>query len=282
MYQLPSAFDSEHPTQMAPDRFHELADLHPTLVLLGSDLIYVGRPLDLTPHRVAVATIAIALERPFDLDLNGSGTCEEQNLAVIPARTLHHLRANGPMAFVYTGGLFRRARASENVHGTARTLARRIGRLDQSSGETLTLAAELVTLFGITQRDVSVVITGALNAIDRLPCDVCSAADAANVAGLATQAFRRRIRNETGMTFGQHRQRARVHAAIRSVARGGTLTEAAYDAGFASSAHFSATVRTMFGLAPTTFKRGGVRIITDECASASRPNSKAMSHRAIT
>ena len=65
------------------------------------------------------------------------------------------------------------------------------------------------------------------------------------------------------MTFGQHRMRARVHAAIRSLACGETLTDAAHEAGFSSSAHLSATVRYMFGLTPSTLKRTGVRIITD-------------------
>jgi AraC-like DNA-binding protein len=264
MYHLPSASDPSHPMSMAPARFHELADLHPTLILLGSDLIYVGRPYDLSPHRVTVTTIAIALERPFELDFASRQTCEVQELAVIPARTLHHLRATGTMAFVYTGAHGMRARLPEDFLDVAQTLASRIGRSDQSSADALALATELIALFKVAPPEISPGIAIALAATDRSPYDIESAARAADVAGLATQAFRRRVRRETGMTFGQHRQRARVHAAIRALARGETLTEAAHDVGFASSAHFSATVRTMFGLAPSTLKRNGVRIIADD------------------
>jgi AraC-like DNA-binding protein len=40
-------------------------------------------------------------------------------------------------------------------------------------------------------------------------------------------------------------------AAMRAIARGRTLTVAAMDAGFSSSAHFSAAYREMFGMEPS-------------------------------
>jgi AraC-like DNA-binding protein len=39
--------------------------------------------------------------------------------------------------------------------------------------------------------------------------------------------------------------------AMSSLASGANMTEAAYDAGFSSSAHFSHQFRRMFGLAPS-------------------------------
>jgi AraC-like DNA-binding protein len=47
------------------------------------------------------------------------------------------------------------------------------------------------------------------------------------------------------------------------LSRGATLTTAAHMAGFASSAHFSAAFRAMFGLAPSALLSTGVRIICE-------------------
>jgi AraC-like DNA-binding protein len=49
----------------------------------------------------------------------------------------------------------------------------------------------------------------------------------------------------------------------RELARSRSLTEAAYAAGFASSAHFSTAFRLMFGLSPSALMKGGVRFDID-------------------
>ena len=44
--------------------------------------------------------------------------------------------------------------------------------------------------------------------------------------------------------------------AVERMADGASLTEAAHEAGFADSAHFSRTFRRMFGLAPSSLRIG--------------------------
>ena len=53
-------------------------------------------------------------------------------------------------------------------------------------------------------------------------------------------------------------------AVMRTVAAGGSLTEAAHAAGFASSAHLSSTFRRMFGLTATDLLALGVAIDVSE------------------
>ena len=247
---------------MARARFQELADVQPTLVLAGSNLVYVGRALELSPHRIAVTTIALALEAPFELDLENTGSYRVSACAVIPARLVHHLRASGTMAFVYTGRFA--LDPSGALHEEAAAVAARIARSENGPAQGLAHAAELVSLLGIAPPVVLPNISKALGATERSPYDIGTADRAAALAGLQTQAFRRSVLRQTGMTFGQHCMRARIHAAIRSLARGDTLTGAAHEAGFSSSAHLSTTVRRMFGLTPSTLKHTGVRIFTDQ------------------
>jgi AraC-like DNA-binding protein len=70
------------------------------------------------------------------------------------------------------------------------------------------------------------------------------------------------MRLNVGVPFRRYRLWRRMAVAIGTLGQGETLTRAAHEAGFASSAHFSATFRTMFGMAPSTLLalRPAVRI----------------------
>jgi methylphosphotriester-DNA--protein-cysteine methyltransferase len=46
--------------------------------------------------------------------------------------------------------------------------------------------------------------------------------------------------------------------ALRSMAKGASLTDAAYEGGFGSSAHFSSAFREMFGMEPSRLARLGM------------------------
>ena len=78
----------------------------PWISLSGARAAYVGPSLALAPHTHVVATVAIALESPFELRLH-----ERQNsptracIALIPPHTLHHMSASGRMAYLYLDSL---------------------------------------------------------------------------------------------------------------------------------------------------------------------------------
>ncbi len=55
----------------------------------------------------------------------------------------------------------------------------------------------------------------------------------------------------------------RMALAMLAVRDGGTLTQAAHAAGFASSAHFSTAFRRMFGIAPSRLTGGAVVLDLD-------------------
>lgn len=67
--------------------------------------MYLGPGLDLAPHLNVATTIAAALEQPFALrtwtPAGHWSPWRPALVSVIPASTLHHLKARGPMAFLY-------------------------------------------------------------------------------------------------------------------------------------------------------------------------------------
>ena len=100
-------------------------------------------------------------------------------------------------------------------------------------------------------------------------------------AGLSPSRFAHRFTAATGVPFRRYRTWCRMAAVVRAATAGATLTRAALDAGFASSAHLSAAFRAMFGLSPTqlglgTTPRGRLALVDvaldvgcDEAAGAS-------------
>lgn len=70
--------------------------------------------------------------------------------------------------------------------------------------------------------------------------------------GLARRTLERRFRDETGMSFGMWRQKARLLDSIRLLAEGKSVTETALDCGYSSVSAFIAVFKSTFGYTPAT------------------------------
>ena len=82
------------------------------------------------------------------------------------------------------------------------------------------------------------------------PDDTRNLEDWAIVANASSRTLARMFRAETGMSFRQWRQQARLTAALSALATGATPARAAAIAGFDSVPAFGAAFRTQFGLTP--------------------------------
>ena len=71
--------------------------------------------------------------------------------------------------------------------------------------------------------------------------------------GLARRTLERRFRDETGMSFGMWRQKARLLDSIRLLAQGKSVTDAALDCGYSSVSAFIAAFKNTFGYTPGHF-----------------------------
>jgi AraC-like DNA-binding protein len=68
--------------------------------------------------------------------------------------------------------------------------------------------------------------------------------------GLARRTLERRFREETGMSFGMWRQKARLLDSIRLLAQGNSVTDAALDCGYSSVSAFITAFKGTFGYTP--------------------------------
>lgn len=69
--------------------------------------------------------------------------------------------------------------------------------------------------------------------------------------GISSRTLARRFIDETGLTFGQWRQRSRIHQAITRLSQGDSITAVALDVGYESPSAFTAMFRKTMGAAPS-------------------------------
>ncbi|WP_422191544.1 helix-turn-helix transcriptional regulator [Aquabacterium sp.] len=71
--------------------------------------------------------------------------------------------------------------------------------------------------------------------------------------GLTARTVHRLFAANTGMTFGQWRQQARLLAGLEQLAQGEKVAHVALAAGYRSQSAFAAMFKRHFGIAPTAF-----------------------------
>jgi AraC-like DNA-binding protein len=87
------------------------------------------------------------------------------------------------------------------------------------------------------------------------PDDDTTAEQWADRLGVTAKTIHRLFAKETGMTFGQWRQQARLLFALERLACGERIIDVAIDSGYASQSAFTAMFRKHFGMPPSAFYR---------------------------
>ncbi|MDA8455655.1 helix-turn-helix transcriptional regulator [Acidovorax sp. GBBC 3334] len=87
------------------------------------------------------------------------------------------------------------------------------------------------------------------------PSDASSAGEWAASAHMGERTLHRLFTRETGMTFAQWREQARLFHALRRIAQGDKVIGVALDCGYSSPSAFAAMFRRHFGVAPSHFYR---------------------------
>lgn len=231
------------------------------IVIWGERAAYIGPSLDLAPHRNAVATLAIGLDEPFQLKFESDTAPCCVRLALIPAGARHHLIGKGLMSFVYLDSLsddFARIAANLPNQEALSISSHFLGNSEERVGR---LEAWLAATFGLKRNEADQAwLQPLLSCLHDDPGGPLSAQNAATLSGLSLSHFQRRFRSSVGLPFRRYRLWFRMRTISKAISAGRSLTQAAQDAGFASSAHLSTAFRAMFGLSPSRLLAAGVQI----------------------
>ena len=238
----------------------------PKLFVWGARTLFLGRALGLSAHRNAVAVLCAGVDAPFETARDpkrpeaGYVACRT---ALIPANTLHHLACNDTlMAFLYVDA------RSDDYRRLANAMDFTYQRFGmRHAGESQYLAALAALRRGRPWREARAELAAAL-ALGAAASPDARVAEAlrhmhehpdrphaldqvARKARLSPSRFLHLFKAATGVPFRRYRLWVRMGAAVRDMTTGRSLTEAALAAGFASSSHFSAAFREMFGSSPS-------------------------------
>jgi AraC-like DNA-binding protein len=231
----------------------------------GARALFIGPSLNLEAHRNAVAVVAVGLDAKFEVAIDSKKPqrgAYRVRAALIPPNTLHKLTSKrGRMAFIYVDAA---SRDFESLTAAVGLHTRRAGfqlRIERPLIALLRALADGADAANTERKlrqlvfDVAPLENNRLvSAIDYLHkhiADKPRIEELAKRVHLSPSRFRHAFKEFTGVSFRRYRVWAAMSHAMRNVVRGKSLTDAAYAAGFSSSAHFSFAFKQMFGLAPS-------------------------------
>ena len=212
-------------------------------------------------HSHHAIQISLALGGWFQLDTQDAHIRSE--VAAVAADTKHVINAEGLTGIVFiepesaagraiTRRLFAErelvAVETETVGDFRERLA--AASTTQDDQQLVGLGRELVSALsaGVTVSEtdprIRKVIAWAAKQIDQ----PISLSDSLAVGGLSASRLRHLFVEQTGLPFKTYLLWLRLTRAVEVVAGGASLTQAAHEAGFSDSAHFSRTFRRMFGV----------------------------------
>jgi AraC-like DNA-binding protein len=211
-----------------------------------------------------VAVVAVGLQAPFELSWN-THDYRRCRSALIPPNTLQHMReTSGAMAFLYVDAVSNdyahlrslAAANGERSHLDLRCEPLLIGCLNRLRVGGVACwrdtRAELERLLNVDPaQKADARIVRALEIIHEDPGTRLSLATLARHANLSPSRFTALFRQTTGVPVRRYKLWVAMGAAVRSMQRGASLTQASMEAGFSSPAHFSSAYRQMFGMEPS-------------------------------
>ena len=217
--------------------------------------IFAGPGMALTPHKLAVATVIFGLDRSFRLEFVRSGQVSVARVGLIPPDTLHHLRTEGRMIFMYLDAL------GDDYEGldlrvldaASRDIESIVDDLETGFSRDIAALADILSdRIELPQREmIDMRIAAAVRAIDAGPHEFTAITQAAEIAELSVPRFQHLFRDIVGTPFRRYRLWKRMANVAHSLSLGESLTNAALDAGFSSSAHLSSAFREIFGIKPS-------------------------------
>lgn len=242
-------------------------DPPPLICLWPERLLFIGPLGEVAPHRHAATVLLTALRGELRVRLSSDGRWRSATSALIPAGCMHALDLRDSITAVY----YNDPHQPYHPQMSARdALEPRFGLLDdtavadalralhaapqETSGVEQALAAALGRHAAPPLMDARVAQAIRLMQADlgeNLPLTAL-----AEAAVLSPSRLQHLFQDQTGVPLRRFRTWIRFRRALERISAGASLTAAAFDAGFASSTHFSHAFKAMFGVAPASVLAG--------------------------
>lgn len=235
----------------------------------GARLLWTGHTAPRGFRRAGVDALWVGLDASIRVEVLDTPRHTLRGRAVfVPAGLGHQIAFEGrSIACLYSDpqtddreALARAARLAAATGGRERReLETMIAALDRAAGEAcapeakkkaIELALGLRSLTPTDPRMAQAILSLYLDGDDAPPMTKL-----AREANLSASCFRRAFRRSTGVTFKRYRVWLRLGEALAIAGEGASLTEAAHQSGFSSSAHLSSACRNLFGMTPTEYLR---------------------------
>jgi len=242
------------------------------LEIFDGGAIYLGRNIQTNLHTHYALEIAIAINKTFLFTTDGE-YWSEMDMIVIHPHIAHQLKGNPDdlQLFIYFDPQSIQAQKISKDLFSARQGFKQLSRISFSIA--ITLLQDWIYEQEYKQKDILPFINQLTKEITphqvyvhkadkrvtdsllyvktSLEADLSLEALSSRV-GISSSRFAHLFKEHVGIPLRKYILWCRLQAAVESVMKGKSLTQAAYDGGFADSAHFTRTFQSMFGVSPST------------------------------
>lgn len=238
----------------------------PPRVVIGERWVfYRGPSHEPERHRHFAVQIVVGLEHPLRVEID-AGAPFATRAALVPSERPHRISSEGEIALLLVepaslSGMDVRCAGTDRIRTSDAPDPAALSACAQPLPgvfDPQAAVAAMLDVFMLEARD-----SVARDArIRRLQAAIASdpridLVTAAEEVGLSSGRLRHLFREQTGLAFSRYLLWERIKRAVRLAADRPTLTDAAIEAGFSDSAHFSNRFRALFGIAPSIVLRPG-------------------------
>jgi AraC-like DNA-binding protein len=251
------------------------------LYLWDKRTLYIGPLFESINLSQGAATLLVALDKPISFSLEGESECIECTSLLLPAglsvtvNTGDAIVANcnlDPLGADFSG----LSVLMQKQHGKIGYDLKQYGEFKQIYQSLLTEELDSDSAYDLLDdllekrfsqfypnHAIDSRVAKVVEKIKQTADDNLSVDDLASLVNLSVPRLVQIFKKQTGVPMRRYRLWHRLFITAVEMAAGGNLTEAAMNAGFTDSAHFSHTFKAMFGMAPTTIllQPNGLKIV---------------------
>jgi len=228
-------------------------------------VLYIGASFDFSMHKHHAVQICVGINSSFDISF-GDNDCHNVRAALIAPDVPHQLSTiNNEIAFVYLEPESSDYRAMLDFNRDKRpyvvwdSIDEEIAsafQLDSGVDEIkaaslLTKTLELVGIEPAYSFNTDERITRVLKRLDESKGAQCTSEELESIACLSSSRLQHLFREQVGIPIRRYSLWMRIRYVLEQLISGAKVIDAAVDAGFSDTAHFSRTFKDMFGLPPS-------------------------------